>query len=167
MGACDDETLEVTVCDTLLEDFPGLARRQVELAETADRLVLEDYAHHPAEIRAILAERRERWPNRRLRVIFQPHRYSRTRALAAEFAEELSAADDLLLLPTYGAFETPDEFGMASVNALLPPRLGEIPLETKVSLPSRDVAVPPTRGTKCSSSEPETSKSARLRRRRT
>lgn len=124
MGACDDETLEVTVCDTLLEDFPGLARRQVELAETADRLVLEDYAHHPAEIRAILAERRERWPNRRLRVIFQPHRYSRTRALAAEFAEELSAADDLLLLPTYGAFETPDEFGMAeNVNALLPPRL--------------------------------------------
>ena len=94
-----------------LADFPGLARRQVVLAESPDRLVLEDYAHHPTEIRAVLAEAENHFPERRLKVVFQPHRYSRTRALIAEFAEELSAADDLFLLPTYGAFESPDVDG--------------------------------------------------------
>ncbi len=107
-----------------LADFPGLARRQVVLAESPDRLVLEDYAHHPTEIRAVLAEAENHFPERRLKVVFQPHRYSRTRDLIAEFAEELSAADDLFLLPTYGAYESPDVDGsVEKMMGYLPPRL--------------------------------------------
>ena len=59
-----------------------------------------------------------------MRVVFQPHRYSRTKAFAAQFAEELSQADELHLLPTYGAFETFDPSGEAeSLTGYLPPRL--------------------------------------------
>jgi UDP-N-acetylmuramate--alanine ligase len=106
-----------------LVDFPGLARRQVVLADSSDRLVLEDYAHHPTEIRAILAEAENHFPDRRLKVVFQPHRYSRTRAMIADFADELSVADDLFFLPTYGAFESPDVDGEAEqIIAYLSPR---------------------------------------------
>jgi UDP-N-acetylmuramate--alanine ligase len=107
-----------------LADFPGLARRQDVLFKSSNRLVLEDYAHHPTEIRAVLAESANHFPDRRLKVVFQPHRYSRTRDLAAQFAEELSVADDLFLLPTYGAFETPDVDGsVEQMMGYLPPRL--------------------------------------------
>ena len=120
--ACRYLSLNATAED--LADFPGLARRQDLLAESSSRLVLEDYAHHPTEIRAVLAESQNRFPERRLKVVFQPHRYSRTRALAAEFAEELSVVDDLFLLPTYGAFESPDIDGsVEKIIGYLPPRL--------------------------------------------
>ena len=59
-----------------------------------------------------------------MRVVFQPHRYSRTKVFADQFAEELSLADELHLLPTYGAFETFDPSGEAeSLTGYLPPRL--------------------------------------------
>mgnify|MGYP001314412737 CR=1 FL=1 len=113
-----------------LDDFPGLERRQVTLLETKSRHILEDYAHHPVEIKAVLAEASNRSPERLLQVVFQPHRFSRTSALKAEFAEELSLVDNLFLLPTYGAFEEPDASGMAeSLVDFLPPRLRE---QTKV-----------------------------------
>ncbi|MBU61702.1 MAG: UDP-N-acetylenolpyruvoylglucosamine reductase [Opitutae bacterium] len=127
-----NEAAAITVCRYLglnassddLTDFPGLARRQVVLYESPDRYVLEDYAHHPTEIRAVLAQAENNFPERRLKVVFQPHRYSRTRDLVAEFAEELSATDDLFLLPTYSAFESPDVDGsVENMMGHLPPRL--------------------------------------------
>jgi len=106
--------------------FPGINRRQTVLYQSSQRSVVEDYAHHPTEIRAFLSERRLLLPDHLLKVVFQPHRYSRTKALAERFAEELSQSDDLHLMPTYGAFETFDAAGsVETVMGYLPPRLRE------------------------------------------
>jgi len=105
-------------------DFPGIERRQNTLYHSENREVFEDYAHHPTEIASLLQYRNELLPSHLLKVIFQPHRYSRTKALASEFAEELSSADELHLLPTYGAFEKFDKLGaVEALSGYLPPRL--------------------------------------------
>jgi UDP-N-acetylenolpyruvoylglucosamine reductase len=107
--------------------FPGMERRQSTLFEDDNRVILEDYAHHPTEIRAFLAERRKKLPDHWMKVIFQSHRYSRTKAFAESFAEELSVADELNFLPTYGAFETYDAGGDAeALTGYLPPRLRDV-----------------------------------------
>ncbi|MCU0792442.1 MAG: UDP-N-acetylmuramate dehydrogenase [Opitutaceae bacterium] len=92
----------------LLTDYPGVRRRQALLAYGAGFAVIEDYAHHPAEISALLAGLRLRVPaGGRLRVVFQPHRYSRTAQFRTAFAAALAAADDVYLLDVYGAGEAP------------------------------------------------------------
>ncbi|MCX8048242.1 MAG: UDP-N-acetylmuramate--L-alanine ligase [Methylohalobius sp.] len=70
-------------------------------------VLVDDYGHHPRELAAVFAAARQAWPERRQLVVFQPHRYSRTRALLTEFAEVLSRADEVLLLPVYPAGEQP------------------------------------------------------------
>lgn len=91
----------------LLAQFPGVERRMEYLGERQGAAVYDDYGHHPTEIRAVLAACRVRMNDAaRLIVVFQPHRYTRTRALFREFAEALSAADVLFLLPLYSAGET-------------------------------------------------------------
>ena len=71
------------------------------------RVMIDDYAHHPDELRASLASVRALYPNRRLTVIFQPHLYTRTRDFAPGFASALSLADEVILLPIYPAREEP------------------------------------------------------------
>ena len=89
-----------------LESFPGVARR-LELKGSRDgALVYDDYAHHPTEVAAVLEAARELRP-RRLFAVFQPHLYSRTKALAAEFGAALSAADEVAVLEVYPAREQP------------------------------------------------------------
>jgi UDP-N-acetylmuramate-alanine ligase len=106
------------------KSFPGMERRQSVLFEDEHRTILEDYAHHPTEIGSLLAMRRKLLPDHWMKVVFQSHRYSRTKAFAQSFAEELGAADELNLLPTYGAFEKYDVSGDAeSLVGYLPPRL--------------------------------------------
>ncbi|MDG1139028.1 MAG: UDP-N-acetylmuramate dehydrogenase [Opitutales bacterium] len=106
--------------------FPGMKRRQSVLHAGPNRTVIEDYAHHPAEIQSFLSHRRLIDPKSIMRVVFQPHRYSRTKALARHFADELALADDLFLLPTYPAFEKYDvEGAVETLAAYLPPRLRE------------------------------------------
>ena len=104
--------------------FPGMERRQAVLFQSKDLVLVEDYAHHPAEIRSFFKNRRKDFPRHWMKVLFQPHRYTRTKALASSFAEELSDADELQLMPTYGAFEKYDAEGTAeSLVGNLPPRL--------------------------------------------
>ncbi|MGB0744727.1 MAG: FAD-binding protein, partial [Opitutales bacterium] len=88
-----------------LGGFSGIGRRQSTLLESEDLLVIEDYAHHPTEIGALLKKLRELAGDRRLFVVFQPHRYSRTLQFKEGFAESLSEADDVFLLPVYPAHE--------------------------------------------------------------
>ncbi|MCS4504703.1 UDP-N-acetylmuramate--L-alanine ligase [wastewater metagenome] len=94
-----------------LAHFQGIGRRfQVygELALPGGRaLLVDDYAHHPREIAAVIHAVREGWPGRRLVVAFQPHRYSRTQELFDEFARALSEADALLISEVYAAGEAP------------------------------------------------------------
>ena len=68
---------------------------------------IDDYAHHPAEIRATVLSVREWFPNKKITGIFQPHLYSRTRDFAREFAKSLDLLDRVVLLPVYPARETP------------------------------------------------------------
>ena len=75
--------------------------------EYGARTVVDDYGHHPSEVAAANAAARERFPGRRLRVLFQPHLYSRTRYLAQEFAAALAAADDVTVTDVYPAREVP------------------------------------------------------------
>jgi UDP-N-acetylenolpyruvoylglucosamine reductase len=96
----------------LLAAFPGVRRRQAALPAPGGVSVVEDYAHHPAEIRALLANLRARVDVRgRLRVVFQPHRFSRTAQFLDDFAGALGAADTVHLLDVYGAGEAPREDG--------------------------------------------------------
>ncbi len=92
----------------LLADFSGVRRRQGLLSAPAGFTVLEDYAHHPAEIRALLTSLRARVSaSGRLIVAFQPHRFSRTAQFKAEFAAALALADSVHLLDVYAAGESP------------------------------------------------------------
>lgn len=82
-------------------------RRRLEVLEENGYLVVDDYAHHPTEVAAGLAALRRGWPDRRIVAIFQPHRYSRTKALAGSFGNVLSRADQVVVSRIYPAFERP------------------------------------------------------------
>lgn len=95
-----------------LKTFTGTDRRFEVKGRLGGITVLDDYAHHPTEIRATL-KAAGNYPHRELWCVFQPHTYSRTRAFLPEFAEALSAADHVLLAPIYAARET-DHLGVSS-----------------------------------------------------
>jgi UDP-N-acetylmuramate--alanine ligase len=90
-----------------LASFQGVGRRLEFKGERGDVAVMDDYGHHPTEIKATLQALKEKFPTRRAIVVFQPHRYSRTRLLAEEFATCFSQADVVGVLDIYGAGETP------------------------------------------------------------
>ncbi len=94
-----------------LENFEGIDRRFQNLGEITTAagkiMLIDDYGHHPTEIAATLDAARCGWPGRRLVLVFQPHRYSRTRDLLDDFATVLSDADVLILLDVYAAGEAP------------------------------------------------------------
>jgi UDP-N-acetylmuramate--alanine ligase len=100
------QVMGVKLSPRALAEYPGVRRRQTVL-HTAGPIVLEDYAHHPAEVRALLAGLRQRVAGGRLIVVFQPHRFSRTAQFKAEFAAALAAADRVHLLDVYPAGESP------------------------------------------------------------
>ena len=95
-----------------LRNFQGIGRRfqqhgELRLPDGGRATVMDDYGHHPREIQAVLAALRGAWPERRLVLAFQPHRFSRTRDLFDDFAQVLSEADTLILLDVYPAGEKP------------------------------------------------------------
>lgn len=91
----------------LLPGFRGVKRRFDIQYRSGDRLYIDDYAHHPDEITVCLRALRELYPDRPMRVAFQPHLFSRTRDLAAGFADSLRLADEIVLLDIYPARERP------------------------------------------------------------
>jgi UDP-N-acetylmuramate--alanine ligase len=92
-----------------LENLGGLERRFQVKGEKNGVILVDDYGHHPAEIIATLATAKECWPENRLVVIFQPHRYTRTRALYERFVISFNQADLLIIAPVYSAGERPIE----------------------------------------------------------
>jgi UDP-N-acetylmuramate--alanine ligase len=89
-----------------LAEFGGAERRFQRLGEARGVMVVDDYGHHPTEISAVIAAARA-GINRRVVVVFQPHRYSRTRDLLDEFGPALSGADEIILTDIYAASEPP------------------------------------------------------------
>lgn len=92
-----------------LADFSGVKRRFEFYLNTPEQVYMDDYAHHPRELAAALTSVCRMFPQRRVTAIFQPHLYTRTRDLYVEFAEALSEADEVILLPIYPARELPIE----------------------------------------------------------
>ena len=109
---------------TALAEFSGIGRR-FQISENVpvpngSVMHIDDYAHHPNEIKATIAGIRAAWPNKRLVVVFQPHRYSRTRDLFEDFGQVLSSVDQLVLTEVYAAGEKPikDADGRALARAI-------------------------------------------------
>ena len=109
--------LGLTVLDMApgLAAFVGVERRFQVLGSAGDIMIVDDYAHHPTEVRASVQAARAAAPDRRLVVAFQPHLFSRTRDFAAEFADALAAVDVVCLLDIYPSREKP----MAGVTSAL------------------------------------------------
>ncbi|MEC3880572.1 UDP-N-acetylmuramate--L-alanine ligase [Parapedobacter sp. 10938] len=90
-----------------LSSFAGVKRRFEYIVKTADTVYIDDYAHHPEELKAFFSAVRQLYPRKKLTAIFQPHLYSRTRDFAADFAQALGTVDTLLLMEIYPAREMP------------------------------------------------------------
>lgn len=99
--------LDADAARAAMASFMGPKRRFEFWLREPDRAIIDDYAHHPDELRASIASVRALYPGRRLTVVFQPHLYTRTRDFADDFADALSAADELYLLDIYPAREQP------------------------------------------------------------
>lgn len=87
--------------------FKGVKRRFEWVPAGEDSVLIDDYAHHPEELSALIQGVRQMYPGKKCSLVFQPHLYSRTRDLAAGFAASLDAADEVVLLPVYPARELP------------------------------------------------------------
>jgi UDP-N-acetylmuramate--alanine ligase len=90
-----------------VEDFKGVKRRFEYIIRNKNIVFIDDYAHHPEELRALITGAKALYPNKRCTVVFQPHLYTRTRDLAIEFAKVLDLANEVILLPIYPARELP------------------------------------------------------------
>ncbi len=88
-------------------DFKGVKRRFEYIVKNEELVMVDDYAHHPEELRALISGAKDLFPGMKCTVIFQPHLFSRTRDLANGFAESLDLADEVILLPIYPARELP------------------------------------------------------------
>ena len=99
--------IPVETCIAGLSKFGGVGRRFERKGEKNGVIVVDDYGHHPAEIAATLATARQVYPDRRLVVAFQPHRFTRTQALFGQFCKAFENVDKLLLTEIYPASEAP------------------------------------------------------------
>lgn len=100
-----------------IENFKGVKRRFEYIINSDSLVFIDDYAHHPEEIKALLNSVKALFPNKKITVIFQPHLFTRTRDFADEFSESLSLANEVLLLEIYPARELP--IGGVSSSMLL------------------------------------------------
>ncbi|MBL4908483.1 MAG: UDP-N-acetylmuramate--L-alanine ligase [Alteromonadaceae bacterium] len=120
IAIAEDEGIDEQAIINSLSEFAGIGRRFEHLADLStaqgEMVLIDDYGHHPSEVKATIAAMRQGWPDKRLVMVFQPHRYSRTRDLFDDFVEVLSAVDTLFLLDVYAAGE--DEINNANSKSL-------------------------------------------------
>ncbi len=120
IGACRELGVSFDIATECLKTFEGAKRRFEIVGEAGGVTVVDDYAHHPTAVDLLLKAARTRFPGRRLVIAFQPHQYSRTRAMLGEFAEALKAADLVVIPNIYFARDTEED-----VRALRPEALSE------------------------------------------
>ena len=112
-----EEGVSLINVKSALEKFSGIRRRMEFLGNLGDTVVIDDYGHHPTEIRNTILTLRESFPGSEITMVFQPHRFSRTKDLYEEFVEVLQLVEGLILLEIYSAGEKPID-GISS-SALL------------------------------------------------
>ncbi|OGQ18094.1 MAG: UDP-N-acetylmuramate--L-alanine ligase [Deltaproteobacteria bacterium RBG_16_71_12] len=117
IAVAEELAIPFATTTTALASFQGVQRRFTHRGEQGGVLVIDDYGHHPAELRATLAAARQAYPGRRVVVLFQPHRYTRTAALKDDFARAFNDADVVLIAPVYAAGEEPIEGASAAALA--------------------------------------------------
>jgi UDP-N-acetylmuramate--alanine ligase len=103
-----------------LSQFTGTGRRFEVRGEPKGVLLIDDYAHHPTEIRATLAAAKARYSERRIWAVWQPHTYSRTQTLLYEFSRAFSDADEVLVTEIYASRESKQDFSSAEVVGAMP-----------------------------------------------
>ena len=108
-SAIEGKSLDHEAVRMALRSFSGVKRRMEVYINTPKQVYIDDYAHHPEELRATIESLRGIFPGRRLTAVFQPHLYTRTRDFAEGFAEVLSLADEVVMVPIYPAREEPIE----------------------------------------------------------
>lgn len=112
---------EIGISDALIQEgissFRGIKRRFEQHVSNDSYIYVDDYAHHPQEIKALIKSVKFLYPGKEILAVFQPHLFSRTSDLCTEFAAELSEADEVILLPIYPARELPME-GVTSLIIL-------------------------------------------------
>lgn len=113
-----------------LWEFQGVRRRFEAVGSWRGRMLIDDYAHHPTAVRAVLETTRRQYPGRRIWCAFQPHQVGRTRAMLPEFAKSLTLADSVLILPVYAARE---RTGLDGSTAAETPAEVDIPAEIQAS----------------------------------
>lgn len=110
IAVAQDDNVAYNDIANALQNFAGIGRRFEQLGtlktEQGEMVLVDDYGHHPTEVKATITAMRNGWPEKRLVMVFQPHRYSRTRDLYEDFVEVLSGVDCLYLLDVYSAGET-------------------------------------------------------------
>ncbi|MGB5946403.1 UDP-N-acetylmuramate--L-alanine ligase [Paenisporosarcina sp.] len=102
ISLCNYEGIPADVIQQQLLSFNGVKRRFTE-SKKGDRILIDDYAHHPTEIKATIQSTRQKYPNREIIAIFQPHTFSRTRTFLSDFAESLEGADFVYLCDIFGS----------------------------------------------------------------
>jgi UDP-N-acetylmuramate--alanine ligase len=122
ISVADELNIEAEKIDKALKEYKGVKRRFEYIIKTNDLVFIDDYAHHPEEIRALLKSTRALFPEKKITVIFQPHLFTRTRDFAEGFSETLSLADEVILLDIYPARELPingvnSEMLLATINS--------------------------------------------------
>jgi UDP-N-acetylmuramate--alanine ligase len=148
--------LELPAIVPCLAEFQGVGRRFAEVGRlpvpAGEVRVVEDYGHHPSELAAVIGAARAGWPGRRIVVVFQPHRYTRTRDLFDEFSQVLAGADAVVLTDVYAAGEEPID-GIDSgalcqsirargrVNPVLVSNVFDIPRELPAMLEDDDLVL--------------------------
>ncbi|MFT8325006.1 UDP-N-acetylmuramate--L-alanine ligase [Oenococcus sicerae] len=102
IGAADDLGLSADQIQKELLTYKG-AKRRFSISKVADLTIVDDYAHHPNEIKATIDAARQKFPDRQLVAVFQPHTYTRVRAFKEEYVEALKAADKVYITPIFGS----------------------------------------------------------------
>ena len=102
ISLCNYEGIPADVIQQQLLSFNGVKRRFTE-SKKGERILIDDYAHHPTEIKATIQSTRQKYPNREIIAIFQPHTFSRTRTFLSDFAESLEGADFVYLCDIFGS----------------------------------------------------------------
>jgi UDP-N-acetylmuramate--alanine ligase len=103
-----------------LGQFTGTGRRFEVRGEPKGVLLIDDYAHHPTEIRATLSAAKARYPERRIWAVWQPHTFSRTQTLLYEFSRAFNDADEVLVTEIYASREAEQDFSSAEVVSAMP-----------------------------------------------
>ena len=147
VAVADQLGLGLQAAANTLSKFPGTGRRFDEIGEAGGVVVVDDYAHHPTEIRATLAAAKDRYPDRELWAVWQPHTYSRTQALFDAFTASFEKADHIIVSEVYRSREPVDpNFSAQQVVEAMPnknvyfiPSIKDIPGFLLVHLKPNDV----------------------------